>query len=57
MRYLRWRSLKQLCQNGFSKFCFGDFPLKDEKRSNRPDEVDYKLPTIILATQPIDFDV
>ena len=28
------------CRNWFDKFRSGDFPLKDEQRSNRPNKVD-----------------
>ena len=28
------------CRNWFDKFCFGDFSLKDEQCSGRPNEVD-----------------
>ena len=32
-------STDRQCRNWFDKFCFGDFPLKDEQRPGRPNEV------------------
>ena len=37
------------CRNWFNKFRFGDFSLKDEQRSGRPNKVDDQIKAIIKS--------